>query len=281
MKNAAQYKHMGDMFTYFENIQKENPAYFAALPQLQKDLITQQNVAGVAFTSAFAQHMNARGINFNYGTVYGKDMLPVIKMGREFVGMSTQQYTDTLTQTNISKDEAYSREVERQTEINKADLLLTYTEQDQQFKTEFGVSFPGGASELQYSDMQKYRGMIADHPEEYAANKDLIDAVFSDYYKTLSKIGEKSIPLRARQTVIDDNNDPQSADRIKRGMVKAADKQNTADSKEINLLSHYGNNLMDIMEHVLRGKPLLDGPAEVLAHYRTHAPNNSDDGSEV
>lgn len=265
-KHAAEYKQLGDRFTYFENLQKENPEYFDSLPELKKELLAAQLQAGVAFTTAFAQHMNARGINFNVGEVYS-EMTP-IEMGLASRDMLTDEYRHALESQRTSISGACQAEADRMAEKELAELRPAYAQQDEQLKREYGVSFPGGASELQYSDLKKYRDMIADHNVEYQENKELIDAVFSDYYKVLSEIGEKTLLVRAHQGVVDDNND--QFDTTHRAIMLSALNKSEQTAGTITTLSHYGNALMDIMEHLLRGKKLPEEAEArvVLERYR-------------
>lgn len=276
VKHAAEYKHLGDMFTYIENTQKENPDYFDALPQLQKDLLRSQTTVGVAFTSALAQHMNARGIDFNHGEVYSS--MEPIEIGQAMREPLTQQYQQSLNLSHEQEKNAFHQESERQAAAYHAEMKESYAQQDETLKAQFGVSFPGGASELQYNDMKTYREMIADHPKEYGENKELIDKVFSDLYKLLSQLGELSTFTRARQTVVDENNDPYGRDLIKRKLATAALDANETDMNRLTSLSHYGSELMDVMQHILRGKTLLPSAAAVMARYQ--APIAPTDGGE-
>ncbi len=278
VKHAAEYKHLGDMFTYFENLQKENPEFFEALPQLQKNLLSSQIELGVAFTAALAQHLNARGIDFNAGDVY--ESIDPIEMGEAMKGMFTDNYNLALKTSQIRTSTAYQEEAERQTEQFRENLMESYTQQDEQLKTVYGVSFPDGATELQYSDLKSYREMIADHPEQYNQNKDVIDRVFSDLYKILSEIGKLTITTRARQEVIDNNNVFITRDQMRHRLAGAALGGNEQDMARLTTLSHYGNELMDIMQHLLRGKALLPAVAPILERYQISPAKSSDGAAE-
>lgn len=270
-KNAVSYKHLGDLFTCVDNLQTENPEYFASLPKIKKDLLDAQTKIGVPFTHAFIQAMNARGIDSNMAEVFS-DSTP-IEMGKMLLGDAVKDFSASFKVRDDETADAYKNEVDRQTEQELSELKPAYAKQDELLKKEYGVSFPDGASELQYSDMKKFRDMIADHPKEYEQNQALIDMVFSNFYKTLSQIGEKTLVVRARQGVVD-NNASQTDDFQRAISGRALDIVEELGGN-IGKLSNYGNSLMDIMEHFLRGKPLLGSAVSVMEQIKKELPHDA------
>lgn len=278
-KNAAHYRHIGDIFVYLENLRKDNKDYFSNLPQFQKDVLSSMDNVYTLFVAAFGSFLNARGIKINSGNVYtGIEAKLMIELGTNSFPIHSKLYRERLENSKIDVANAFSREVERQTEKKKEAFILSDTESTQLYNEKFKFSLPAGASEQQYIDIKKYSDMIADHPSEYTANKEIIDHIFYDYFKTISTLNENLLSLRAREAVIEDNKDPESTDLTKKALMQAADNMQLAEAKESNLLLRNADHLTNIMAHLLLNVTLSSGATNLLMKYisttPTVSPNN-------
>ncbi|NLV86982.1 MAG: hypothetical protein GX025_07170 [Clostridiales bacterium] len=269
IRRAAEYKAMADKFTYFENLQKENPEYFEQLPQLEQEVLEEQSRLGVAFTHAFSMHMNALGINFNVGKVYGYDSKVPIELGLNMRDDATANYSSKLRSYGSGVKNLFANEVERLVAAeNSLELEREFAEQDELLSQKFGVSFPNGGTPLLYEDFAKYRNMILENPEAYQRNRELIDKVFSDFFKTQSSRSERFLYRLKLQRVQNNNSINPTEDPIKTWLTHQASILLDKCSKEDNLMEHYAGALMDIMAHLLLGKPLSNPAESALQRYK-------------
>ncbi len=272
VSRAAEYKAMADKFTYFENLQKENLEYFEQLPQFEREILEEQAKLGVAFTNTFAMHMNALGINVNLGKVYGYDSKVPIELGLNMRDDATADYSNKLKSYGSGVRKLFTDEVERLAEAESSlELEKEFTEQNELLSRKFGVSFPHGGTPLLYEDFAKYRNMILENPEAHQRNRELIDKVFSDFFKTQSSRSERFLYRLKLQRVQNNNSINPTEDPIKTWLTHQASVLLDKCSKEDGLMEHYAGALMDIMAHFLLGKPLSDPAESALQRYKAAA----------
>ncbi len=273
-EHMLEYKAIADKLTYVENLQKENPQYFASMPQVQRELYAAQISIGAVFCTALGEHLRAKGISLNDARIYGYDSQESIEGAQPNIQVLDAAFQAELVNLSNTNREVMEREAMRLTQTDMFDELLDgYRQQDEQFVREYGVSLPGGGSELIYADIAKYRDMIADNPQQYAQNKELIDRLFNDYYKLQSQRGEMFMLQRKLDSIVIDNQVPAHVDPMRRALARAADKINDRKVEDDTALAHYGNAIMDALSHLLRGRPMSNSAAAVIERYRQPQPD--------
>lgn len=271
VRRAAEYKIMGDRFTYFENVQKENPEYFAQLPQLERELLEAKATAGFFFVHAYSMHMNALGINFNNCEIYGHGRMTPINTGLNMRDDATETFSENLETFNETARNSFLAEVNR-----LIAEMPTHIEdspgQTEHLTRTYGVSFPSGGSSILYESAAKYRDMIQNNPEAYQRDRRVIDEVFADYLNSLSGRSDLYVYQRHMSTIISDHEIPNSTDPIMKGIAKQAGILLEESANQNTLLERYGQTLADIMHHLLTGSPLNNTAAPVLQRFRASAP---------
>lgn len=265
-KNIRQYKSLADKTTYIESLQRENPQFFANLPAYKKEALEAQTAVAASFVFALVTRMRAMGIDFNQGNTYGYEFSKSIADDDASSPEIISMYQNSLPQLKTDVRAAAEKEAMRLVATDMFDDLVdSYQQQDDLFVKIYGVSLPGGASEIIYADIAKYRNMIADHPDKYEQNRELIDRLYGDFYKIQSQRGELFVLQRKLNVITFDNNG--SPDLLLRTLSAAADRLNDAKNAEETTHAHYANTLTDVFEHILRGKPLTDAASALLARF--------------
>ncbi|MGI5979722.1 MAG: hypothetical protein ACOX66_09565 [Oscillospiraceae bacterium] len=269
MKHLPEIKEIGDRLTYFENIMQENRAWFDAQPQERKDKIAEKMHFYAIYSTATTVIARANGVESNLFTYTADDpeQQSAIRDARESIGMMRETYKKMWLEQAVDKEAKGYYEEERP----------FYIQQDALFQTQYGVSFPKGASELEYADIAKYREMIAKSPEAYAANAKMIDAMFSDLYRTFEVIGDKSLQMKAKQGVTDAHNtgvfSGTDDDLISQTALRGIDEI----MKETDVYRRYANGLMDALKHLLTGSEPSEPAKPILERYRTQSGGQAPD----
>ena len=280
-RHPERLKEMTDKMVYFENLQKENPAFFDQIPQVQKEMLAKLQPLFLMFTNAFAQHMDARGINYNQGTVYGHGFSAPIQQGLQNRDMAEQLYQNALQQFAQDSREVLEQEADRRIQHYEEENQAGNDEMVQTIREEAGdmqdIEFTSNVTFYQYEDLNKYRKMITDHPEQYQANKPLLDAVYQEYYRMLDISGNMVYKMRAMQAGIDDI--PFNAPQLERAIKQAISNKQEALLKQKDILDIRTSSLADIMEHILRNKPLSPGAAVTIQEFNRQAAPEPDEPS--
>lgn len=267
VRRAAEYKVMGDRFTYIENVQKENPEYFAQLPQLERELLEAQTTAGFFFVNAYSMHMNALGIDFNNCEIYGHNRITAINVGLEMRDDATESFSENLKTFNDTARNSFLAEVNRLMAARPTHIE-DYPGQTEHLTRTYGVSFPNGGSEILYESAAKYRDMIRNNPEAYQRDREVIDKIFADYLNSLSGRSDLYVYQRHMSNIVSDHEIPNSTDPIMKGIARQAGILLDESANQNTLLERYGQTLADVMHHLLTGSPLGDVAAPVLQRFR-------------
>lgn len=263
LRHIAEYKQMGDRATYFENVISNNRAWYSALPAAEQEKIQEQLSYYAVFSATLGAIGAACHVEMNRSIYLGNDpnLLRMAEANAAMAPEMLKSYKDTWLENTVKREA-------KAVATNKHD---DYVRQDALFQTQYGVSFPNGATELQYSDLAKYREMIAKNPETYEANRELIDAMYSDLYRTLERIGQKNLEMINVQGVVDTHNNlgarGSDDDLITRTALTKSEElmnDNTA-------YLHYANGIMDAIRHLLRGTAPTEETPLILERYRAQA----------
>lgn len=267
VRRADEYRIIGDRFTYFENMKRENPEYFAQLPQVEREILNAQAAIGVAFVAAYSAHMNARGINFNNGTIYGHGDMTPIALGTEMLGITTENYSESLKAYSRSIKDAALSEIDRLMAAKPAHEygLPGYTEELIQ---KHKIFFPGGGSSYLYQAASEFRDLIHDNPEAYQREKEVIDNVHADLLNSLSMLSELYSSNNNMSDIVNEYENSSSTDPIIKEIAKQASALLEEAQNQYTIAMRYAQVLMDLMHHLLTGSPLGDVAAPVLQRFR-------------
>ena len=274
LRHLTEYKQMGDRATYFENVIKDNQAWYNALPAAEQDKIQEQLSYYAMFSATLGAIGAACHVEMNRAIYLGNDP-NLLRMAEANAAMAPEMLKNY-------KDIWLENTVKREAKGFAAEDHDDYMRQDVLFQREYGVSFPNGATELQYSDLAKYREMIATNPETYEANRELIDAMYSDLYRTYERIGQKSLEMKAVQSVMDTHNSPAEFSGTDDDLItQKASAKSEEMVKDNAAYLHYANGLMDAIKHLLKGSAPTEETPLILERYRAQmAPQQPDQGQQ-
>ncbi|MEG2383770.1 MAG: hypothetical protein RSB39_09300 [Oscillospiraceae bacterium] len=275
----------------------------------EEKILKEQELLAAAFSLALTEKMASVGIDSVNGTLYGhsRDDKNIIKMSQEMQAKSTKLFKEVLETTEETTQKLFEREVRARAKINLNEVLddngnplteeqkaerevqrtntfgadvdsvhrsLTesYKHQDETFKAQYGVSFPDGATGLQYEEMKKCNTMIAENGGAYVSNREIVDLVYTDCYRTYSLVGKKSITARSYQSVAD-KIDVKASDPILYRLKQTADAMMLKEMDESDIMFKHASILQDIIGYLLCNKPMNDASAELLEKYRAKVQN--------
>lgn len=261
LQDLTYYKKIAQLQIGITTMENENPEYFKKLDPAVREEIQRKK----AFLSAFGLNdavtaiAAMSGVKIDNGS-YSDD--------RDEDEMGEFRKAYLLSKSSLRKASAeYGAETDARKALTRS--RVDYEKQDKTLRSSYGVSFPEGASELQYADIQKYRDMIAAHPEEYAANKEAVDAAFREMYKAMTLVGKNTLVMRAYQGISDENGGEQPVRGSEQDLrTRYSNGRAEAYMKEQDLYTHYITGLTGVLEHLLRGKKLNDLGGAVAEHLR-------------
>lgn len=265
-RDAARLKLLGDKLSRFEVLLRENPEYFEALPQMQKDMLRALQPVHQSFLILLNGRFQLLGVNYGSGDYIWEKS--VIREGEEIEQEYTPQLTEDLKQYERDSEQALQEEVERG--MAKADQVLApeYDEikriieensgPGQEYEKRAGIRFTNYGYEYQYNMIVEYREMIASHPAEYARHKAIVDQVYAEFAKAV----DISADYYYKAMVISDAQGrvplpgtpgaPLLAGKLRSAYGRRFD-QNEAEKTKI---EHRIIGLADLLHHYLRGKEL-------------------------
>lgn len=273
-KNVAKLDLMTNRMMYFENMMIENRWYFDSLPQLTKDLIAANSRITGIFCQQYLNVLGTHGVNGNLGSIYGydysEDSLESIRINAE---MGAEIFNESVSTFKRSVAEAYEREAERKLEEYKARLEPGYRTVEEEMESQ---NDPLAQVKLQSKTpsiyakevILKVREMIEQNPEQYRQNKELIDKVYSEYYKCLDLISDLSGELLALQQGVDEYNVRQ-ANRYQTAMTKAFNRMQDRNKARYQLMLARAEALRSIMDHYLKGDEMTATATEVHKEFVT------------
>ena len=275
-RNALKLKQLGDKIVYFENLQKENPEYFEALPQVQKDMLNALIPVQVAFVGLLSSHMDMRGVNYNYATYHKSE--EALRSGRDRLEMSSTQLEDALKQFEKDSLQVLQREYQRQLAEEEGikrqefDDMKREIEENcgpgQRFEKFAGIHFTNRAYLFQYDLVVEARELLQGHPQEYQLNREIVDQLYSDLMKTVDVYADyyyegKVIDAGIIRNSSVDSEAPPLSHAIQTFFTQSSEKNQEEASKVMGRLAA----LKDLMRHYLCGLKLSNGAARILAEY--------------
>ncbi|MEG1731342.1 MAG: hypothetical protein RR269_06815 [Oscillospiraceae bacterium] len=276
----------------------------------EEKVLKEQEAVNSIFSSALIQKMAAVGVDAVSARIYSysSEDQEAIQQGEMMQAVLTEGYKDLLPKTKARTQKLFEDEVKLRAKRNVTEVMYdgnvpltedekdveestwlknalegeidnssrsivdAYKRQDQLLTIKYGVSFPDGASELQYADMKHCRDMIANNGGAYVNNRELIDLIYTDFYRALSLVGSKTMEKVSYQTVCDEVGGSQN-DLIQKNLGSVANEMMTKSMVESGSIERRASRLQDLMSHLLRDKPMNDETAELLEKYRAKVQN--------
>lgn len=265
VRNAAQLKKITDRGCYYENIMRDpiNKPYFDSLDPTELDLLTAKMETLAQVGSYCVNRMGAIGVNCNLGEYYDITEAPashdaIAQMQREpttQLAAGWAQQKQAILERHMEEDAAQERE-----------SMLRKISEDQAKQTTQrpeDMNFSSPAAGYATEELKRYRAMIEEHPDVYAANKPLIDQLYQELYRGLDVLNDMAFDSMVYQSVFDKKKESQkSTDRAKASLAfkkleRYMESMDTA-RKRLNAISHS-------LDFYLKEKPLTDDARALLS----------------
>ena len=293
-RDAAKLKLLGDKFVYLENLQRENPDYFEALPQVQKDMLRAQEPLQRAFVGLMAGRFDKLGVNYNLAEYHS--LQTPIDMGEQMEEIYTPQFAAALEQFQADSDRAIENEISRQmTEAEQVlapeyDMAKRTIEENsgpgQEYEKYAGIRFTNRAYFYQYDEIAKYRAMLASHPEAYATHKAIVDQIYTELAKAMDIGADYYFKGKVLSYATDGNPPPgaQGASPLSGRLRSIYFRRLEQHQEEESKVQHRIIGLADLLRHYLEGEKLSFLATVTLAqmgHVTEAAQKRSLEGSVV
>ena len=265
VRNAAQLKKITDRGCYYENIMRDpiNKPYFDSLDPTELDLLTAKMETLAQVGSYCVNRMGAIGVNCNLGEYYDITEAPashdaIAQMQREpttQLAAGWAQQKQAILERHMEEDAAQERE-----------SMLRKISEDQAKQTTQrpeDMNFSSPAAGYATEELKRYRAMIEEHPDVYAANKPLIDQLYQELYRGSDVLNDMAFDSMVYQSVFDKKKESQnSTDRAKASLAfkkleRYMESMDTA-RKRLNAISHS-------LDFYLKEKPLTDDARAFLS----------------
>ena len=265
VRNAAQLKKITDRGCYYENIMRDpiNKPYFDSLDPTELDLLTAKLETLAQVGSYCVNRMGAIGVNCNLGEYYDITEAPashdaIAQMQREpttQLAAGWAQQKQAILERHMEEDAAQERE-----------SMLRKISEDQAKQTTQrpeDMNFSSPAAGYATEELKRYRAMIEEHPDVYAANKPLIDQLYQELYRGLDVLNDMAFDSMVYQGVFDKKKESQKGtDQAKASLAfkkleRYMESMDTA-RKRLNAISHS-------LDFYLKEKPLTDDARALLS----------------
>ena len=265
VRNAAQLKKITDRGCYYENIMRDpiNKPYFDSLDPTELDLLTAKLETLAQVGSYCVNRMGAIGVNCNLGEYYDITEAPashdaIAQMQREpttQLAAGWAQQKQAILERHMEEDAAQERE-----------SMLRKISEDQAKQTTQrpeDMNFSSPAAGYATEELKRYRAMIEEHPDVYAANKPLIDQLYQELYRGLDVLNDMAFDSMVYQGVFDKKKESQKGtDQAKTSLAfkkleRYMESMDTA-RKRLNAISHS-------LDFYLKEKPLTDDARALLS----------------
>lgn len=265
VRNAAQLKKITDRGCYYENIMRDpiNKPYFDSLDPTELDLLTAKLETLAQVGSYCVNRMGAIGVNCNLGEYYDITEAPashdaIAQMQREpttQLAAGWAQQKQAILERHMEEDAAQERE-----------SMLRKISEDQAKQTTQrpeDMNFSSPAAGYATEELKRYRAMIEEHPDVYAASKPLIDQLYQELYRGLDVLNDMAFDSMVYQSVFDKKKESQKGtDQAKASLAfkkleRYMESMDTA-RKRLNAISHS-------LDFYLKEKPLTDDARALLS----------------
>lgn len=266
VKNAEMMKRITDKSCYYENVMKDpiNKPYFDSLDPTDMELLTKKLNVLALLGSYFVNRMGGMGLNSNLGCYYDYSAqrgISSFKSNADF----QQEYVGSLTAGwEQQKREILERHMEEYAAQERERMLREIAE-DRTKQTAHrpeDMNFSGPAAGYATEELKRYRTMIEEHPDVYAANKPLMDQLYQEFYRGMDILNEMSFDSMVYQSVTDAKKESQKdTDQAK---ARLAFKKLERHMESMDAARKQLNTITQALDFYLKEKPLTDGARALL-----------------
>jgi hypothetical protein len=278
--HAGELKEMGDKMVYFENLKQENPDYFAALPQLQRDHIDIVLNLYPMFTMALNLQCASMGVSLNAAEIYGQKDDSSIRNGVTDAENVSEMSRQQMTQFGDEYKRVLEAQALREVQTSTLETQKQYAEMQRQLEKEMSpladVGFTAPATLMLRQDLVSVRDLIAGNPEKYAENRALIDKAYAEFFKCLDTVADLSYHSAIYKEAFIPHSEPDHPDDISQLQRKYdkffQSKYGTAMEsfqKQQEPLLVRANALKNIIKHALGREKLSDGGSAIIGEFVT------------
>jgi hypothetical protein len=215
LKNAAKLRDMLDKIKAFDALMKKYPDLYENSDELEKDMFMATVEMGRRFGEHFGKVLASKGINAADGRVYGRKDMSVIEDSRAELPESEKKTKEAVSDYWSRVHEAFDREIdrnmeeyERETRRRMIDEEYGGDESAQDPRGELG--FTTGLVSCYLRDSMFYvRELIERNPESYARHKDLVDALYREFFQLHDSMADQYYKQRVFQSACDLINEKQ------------------------------------------------------------------------
>ena len=255
LENAAKFKRMSLQLVSFESMLHDNRAYYDRMDPRTLQMVKEKTDLMASFGSTLTDVFRINSVQSAKGEYIGdsesaeENRADAQEDFKEHKAMFHGECVDYLlsreyTQLRTSDEVAH----------DKAQKLEKY-----------GAYFENGATDIQYEELKKTRSLIAANPEAYAANKELVDHFYQEFYRVLEAAGESAVKgLGYASVALAHRRD---TDPTGRELNERAETISDERGAELQQLAQYGGSLSDILRATLRGEPMTDEGQKIVAEY--------------
>ncbi|MCD7739123.1 MAG: hypothetical protein LUH58_08825 [Lachnospiraceae bacterium] len=278
-RRGPELKKLRDKMIGLERLKEKYPGYFVDhLPKFKRYTLDAMGWFVPAFDKMMEVNMKKRGVNLSDGE-YDSDQVTEEELNGEMLE-ATYRFNDALKQYEINKEQINLEEVDRRLPeleaLQRGDfeqIKRTFEENSgpgQEFEKYEGLRFTNYGYLYQYNDMVDRREMLIKNPQKYAENKELVDRIYNEIYRAMDIGADYYFKSKALSIGMDDMSaySRGQMDRDLRGVFAKRQEETMDDLEEIN---HRILGLTDVLQYVLKGKPLTNLGGLTLEQLRNSA----------
>lgn len=268
--HAGEVKNKISRGIYFENLYKDpiNKPYFDSLPQIKKDLIQHRIFDKYSnFGLLFSSRCNMKGVDSDK-VVYNAALTE--KHRSDFAHMAEELLAITkegIANAKAAEEEAVQREFNVRVEKVKEDLMQNAQSMKEQAETLpgdiGGLGLTSYVTGYSFDELAKYRNMIETHPEQYEANKQVVDLLYQEMYKAVDALGDITLNIMASQSVVDNIKEDGGGNLdddqwVEKLIVDAAGQEQQKEDEKAKQVRLQMQAYADALQGLLRGKEFTE-----------------------
>lgn len=257
LKDIPYYYRIAQLQLDVTTAEKDNPAYFAQMePALKEEFLRKK-----AFLTSFGMnYLINYALSMNGLDLYHRTLCEDEDTIKTFVPSYYERLEKAHRQIPLYNTEKQADRIYKEKRAG-------FAETDKSRRKHYGVSFPNGAGVEQYREMRDLRKMIATNPEAYAAQRELVDAMFKKLYAGNAMLGENEFRIHANQDIAEGRAEAPEDGVDEETRVRCAAEAMEKLRQEQSDLKGYDAGIRELLSSLLEGKPLSEAASMVLAAY--------------
>lgn len=272
-KNAGQVNQNIGRLKAFQLVMEEehNKKYFDSLPASFKSMLIIQCNSASTYESALKNILFSNAVDLKEGYYVSSTINVKTTVAKNDHAHSIKAARQAIAQTKTDKDSALDLWLEE--EMNKEKASLQKDSDSMKIEAETmegdigGLNLTSFVTGYSFETLSKYRSMIEKNADKYNSNKKLIDKLYQELYRGVDSMGDLTLDAKAAQGVIDSL--PAFNITYQESLLKNAAFDSIEETSSVlDKVRNQVNSITDILEHLLRDKPLSDAGAIALERFR-------------